>query len=79
MKKYSVEIPVAGEIYVTVVVSDDADEDEIWEAAEKQFSEDEKKGVANITWEFHQELVEGNSCNASTTEWSYEEIEGGDE
>jgi DNA-directed RNA polymerase subunit L len=59
-KTYDVEIPIAGEIYVRVKVPKDADEDAIWEAAENQYSEDEKNGEAQIEWEFYKKIADGN-------------------
>lgn len=78
MKKYAVEIPIAGSVQVEVKVEDDASADDIFEAACEQYFEDEKTGGECITWDFHQAIAEGNVLHTDVYEWSYEEVDDGD-
>jgi hypothetical protein len=73
MKKYNVTIPIAGVVYITVDVPDDASKEEIYEAATTAYNDDSESH--DIEWEFYDKLAEGNVLHASCNEWSYEEAD----
>lgn len=73
MKKLSVAVPFTGVCYVNVEVSDDANSDEIIEAAFD--SEDLHLGDdADFEWDVHKSICKGNVLYAQQNEISWEEF-----
>lgn len=70
--KYTVEMPIAGSAWLVV----DADSEE--EAIEAFWAKIEVE-EPTIEWDYHEHIVEGNVCHASTNSVSVTRVEDNDE
>ena len=76
MKEVECVIPIAGCVYVTVMVDDDATEDEIFNAAVDDASEMNRDELESVTeWGYYKHITQGRVLNASHNDFSYEVVD----
>ena len=75
MKKFAVEIPIAGSLYLEVEAEN---AEEALEVAWEEINND-GESAGELMWEFYEKIVEGNVCHVGCSEIAVDELEASDE